>query len=162
MPEGTIDWDLCILCQNDQSKEKLSCPAAMERKNHDPGKAYNELLINLHRFAELRSLPFEKVYLSDNHFNKPSILLEQKAKFHRTCSLKINNMKLGRLEKSIEKAQAECQHEEEEQTETESERRRSDRINKPDAPEAEKKTIVLFLSRRARKAASSNHLQAAF
>ena len=60
-------------------------------------------MINLHRFAELRNLPFEKVHISDKHFNDQRIFLEKKAKFHKSCQLKISTLKLERLERSLAK-----------------------------------------------------------
>ena len=40
----SFNWELCILCQEKQLKEKLSCPAVIERKNHDPAKSYRDIL----------------------------------------------------------------------------------------------------------------------
>ena len=126
--EESFNWDLCILCQVEHPTEKLSCPASLERTNLDPLKTYQNILNNLHRFAELRKLPFEKEHISDEHFNNPQTFLEKKGKFHRTCQLKINTLKLERLEKSLAKQR--CADESEaEKCEPVAECRRTERIN---------------------------------
>ena len=95
-----LDWELCILCQDEQASEKLVCPASIVRTGHDPTKSYKDLLESLQRFAELRSLPFEKLYISDENFKDQSIFIINKRKFHKSCQLKISSLKLERLEKS--------------------------------------------------------------
>jgi len=132
-----LDWELCILCQVEQANEKLICPASIVRKGHDPTKSYKDLLESLQRFAELRSLPFEKLYISDENFKDQSIFIINKGKFHKACQLKISSLKLERLEKSQSKLK---DTKDDIQFEQPAERRRSDRVNQPN----ENKKIACF------------------
>ena len=96
--EESFDWELCVLCQ-EKTQDELLCPAAINRINHVPEKAYNDILSNLQRFTELGNLPFEKIYIPDDYSSNSDIFVEKKGKFHKSCRNKINDMKLKRAEK---------------------------------------------------------------
>ena len=101
-------------------------------------------MINLHRFAELRNLPFEKVHISDKHFNDQRIFLEKKAKFHKSCQLKISTLKLERLERSLANKK-DGDESEKEEIDPPTERRKSGRLNQfNDQPNEEKETTCFF------------------
>lgn len=137
--EESFDWDLCVLCQKNNRKEKLLCPAALERKNYNPVKAYEDILTNFYRFVELKNLPFEKVFIPDQYFNNPNIFLEKKAKFHKTCKLKVSDLKLERLVKRINNLKEEVESEDKQSDIVE--KRKSDRFNPSDR---ETKLVCFF------------------
>jgi len=73
----------------------------LNRTNHAPEKAYNDILKNLHRLTELENLPFDKIYIPEDYSNNSDIFVEKKGKFHKSCRNKINDMKL-KSEKRIQ------------------------------------------------------------
>ena len=94
--EDNINWDLCIICQN-ETKEKLQCPANETHLRCNIGSGYATLSRNLKEFAKfgVKTIAAE---IFDNS-NLESILLLNKGKWHKSCSLKYNNTSLSRLRK---------------------------------------------------------------
>ena len=80
----TIDWILCIICQ-ETTTEELCCPI------HDPLAVYNAFIKNVEEFKKINSLPIEIDFREGG-----STLLQNHAKWHKQCHQKFNNTKLER------------------------------------------------------------------
>ena len=82
----TIDWNLCIICQ-ETTTEELRCPI------HDPLAVYNVFIKNVEEFKKINSLPIEIDFREGG-----STLLQNHAKWHKQCHQKFNNTKLEPIE----------------------------------------------------------------
>ena len=78
----TIDWNLCIICQ-ETTTEELRCPI------DDPLAVYNAFIKNVEEFKKINSLPIEIDFRVGG-----STLLQNHAKWHKQCHQKFNNTKL--------------------------------------------------------------------
>lgn len=92
----TIDWDLCVICQQNTS-ESLISPLQSKRKS--VGKGYHSLAENLMKFKELGNLPKtlqSQLDTIDEGQGIETALVTNKAKWHKTCVLRYNNQMLQR------------------------------------------------------------------
>ena len=90
------DWAKCALCQN-VTDEALLCPA--ESKRQDSGAGYCTMGNNLLAFDALQALPFDLKRLMTPNCELQESLSRQKAKWHKSCSLKFCKLKLQRAQK---------------------------------------------------------------
>ena len=90
----SIDFEYCLICQKDSS-EKLRCSANETFHRKDVGSGYATLISN---FIEFKKLGKEVGLTKLLHLeNLDQILLLNKGKWHKSCSLKYNKTKLTRL-----------------------------------------------------------------
>ncbi len=97
-----IDWDSCVICQK-KELDKLQCPAESTHRRAGAaiGTGYTSLAQNILEFQNLGvDTPFSKISCTSVE-GLSSVLLEKKAKWHKTCHLKYNTTKLERLRKCI-------------------------------------------------------------
>ena len=89
-----MDWTLCIVCQK-KSQEVLKCPlnAGPTGDNSD---VYGTFLTNVKTFEELKQLP---VPLNFGQNIDVDQLVENQAKWHKSCHLKFSLSKLQRARK---------------------------------------------------------------
>lgn len=94
---GSIDWSMCILCQENKS-ENLQCPANSRRA--DFGAGYRRMAENMEGFFEINSMPFN---IQEHQLNDGSGLynsfMKNKASWHISCKDKVNGTKLLRAQK---------------------------------------------------------------
>eukprot|EP00794_Sanderia_malayensis_P001934 gene1934-2198_t len=91
------DWERCIICQDNPS-EVLQCPADSSRS--DAGVGYIRFEENFTRFDELGALLVKiEAKRLDNGSSISKTLLENKAKWHKSCNFKFNSTMLERAEK---------------------------------------------------------------
>lgn len=100
---SSFDWNLCTLCQ-EKTNEKLICPANVNRRNsenHDPNKTYQDILTNLNRFINLGEAPFTRICIPDTFIDTTNseAFFDNMGNFHKTCKIKVSDMKLERTEK---------------------------------------------------------------
>ena len=78
-----LDWDLCILCQNDTG-ESLPCPNAPKRADVEAG--YESLADSLVQFQEIGALPLS-VCISelDEGNGIADALCQLSANWHKSC-----------------------------------------------------------------------------
>ena len=90
----SIDFEYCLICQKDSS-EKLQCPANETFRCKDVGFGYATLISNIIEFKKLgKEVELTKLLHLEN---LDQILLLNKGKWHKSCSLKYNKTKLTRL-----------------------------------------------------------------
>ena len=91
------DWNLCLLCQDD-NEEQLQCPADSKRSNI--GAGYVTLSENLIKFNEIGCLP-KSVNLNalDDGTGIANTLVQNHAKYHKSCYLRYNSTMLKRVQK---------------------------------------------------------------
>lgn len=91
-----INWDLCVLCQEDTDRA-LQCPYAAKGK---PGIGYKSLADHLTSFNELGHMPMnvDIEQLNDGD-GIEATLVRHHASWHKACRLKFSQMKLERLQK---------------------------------------------------------------
>ena len=89
--EQRTNWDLCVICQNSTSQDKLRIPSTV---------GYNTLAKNLQSFDELNCLPFNIGIsrLSDGG-NIKEILVSHNAKWHKACYDRCNSSHIERARK---------------------------------------------------------------
>ena len=94
----SINWNLCILCQN-ISSESLQCPAHSKRK--DVGAGYHTLAEHYTILQDLQQLPIGHTDLSilGGKEDIGSALLKSSAKWHATCNKKYALDKVKRAQK---------------------------------------------------------------
>ncbi|KAL7381910.1 hypothetical protein ABVT39_020427 [Epinephelus coioides] len=99
------NWDKCCLCQQDM-KEKLCQPSLFNRECDLTG--YGNIARNVPLFAEIDALP---ILLNPLRLDKgdgiESTLTRNKARYHLSCRLLFNNIKLERAQKRASSAAAE-------------------------------------------------------
>ena len=97
--KALMDWLKCFLCKED-TEDGLQCPAQSKRSEIESGIGYKTLADNIQQFHELQCLPMP---IDDNLLGQKNCLAEKlslhKAKWHKGCFNKFNNMKLKRAEK---------------------------------------------------------------
>ncbi len=93
------NWELCAICQN-VSKEALQSPANATKGT---GAGYKSLATHLQAFAELNEVPIELIQRLDEGNGIEMTLTDRSAKWHKTCRLKYNQIKLDRVRKKAEK-----------------------------------------------------------
>ena len=104
----SINWDLCVLCQLDNTTEKLVSPVYDKRK--DRGSGYKSLAENLPKFKEAGEWPIQvPLSLLDDGGG----LRVNKASWHKTCFNKCSSAKLTRAQK---RKHAEASKESDEET----------------------------------------------
>ena len=95
----SVDWTKYILCQEANS-EPLQCPGTSQKSDIECVTGNHTLACNILQFSEIRSLPipynFEKL---DEGGGIAEMLMQQKAKLHKSCRNKFSNMKLNIAEK---------------------------------------------------------------
>ena len=97
--EHRTNWELCVICQ-EETVEPLTSPLLSKRK--DVGKGYQSLAENLVKFNKLRKLPRTLSLQLDGMDEGQGIeaaMVNNKAKWHKACSLRYNNQMLQRVEK---------------------------------------------------------------
>lgn len=90
------DWEKCLVCQDDIENEALQCSA--KGKNPNTGAGYSSLADNLKSFADLGILPFNIVRLDEGK-GIVETFKEKSAKWHKSCALRFNKLKLQRAQK---------------------------------------------------------------
>lgn len=89
-----FNWELCCICQ-DSKNEALKCPLASNEQDHYE-QSYGTFLANLCEFRNLDALPLEVKFTErQTVFN----LVENRAKWHKSCHLKFSQSKLDRAKK---------------------------------------------------------------
>lgn len=92
------DWNKCAICQQ-KKDEPLQCPAESKRQS-DFGAGYKTLADNIMRMVELNCLPSNVNPSSlDEGTGIESTFIQNKARWHKSCSLQFNSTKLKRAEK---------------------------------------------------------------
>lgn len=92
-----LNWNQCILCQND-TQETLLCSADNPIRAKR-GVGYDTLEKNIQRFQELGNLPMPlNLTLLDEGKGIADACRQHQAKWHRTCFTKFNNLQLQRTE----------------------------------------------------------------
>ena len=100
---GTVstDWTICALCQI-KDQQPLVCPA---RSKRDPNAGFKAFSENIQEFHDLQSLSFETNLRRLNE--GPDIeqtFIKNKAQWHKSCYLKLNNTQLERVRNHKRKA----------------------------------------------------------
>ena len=81
-----MDWSLCIICGGGGD---LKCPA--DSLENNGLQLYNNFLHLVEEFSELVALPMKVCYKRDQN---PQVLLQNRAKWHKSCHLKFAGTKL--------------------------------------------------------------------
>lgn len=93
-----INWDLCALCQLENTSEKLVSPVNDKRK--DRGSGYKSLADNLPKFEEFGQLPIQvPLSLLDEGGGVEETLRSHQASWHKSCFNKCSSAKLTRAQK---------------------------------------------------------------
>ena len=93
-----INWDLCALCQLENTNENLVSPVNDKRK--DRGSGYKSLANNLPKFEELGQLPIQvPLSLLDEGRGIKETLTSHQASWHKSCFNKCSSAKLTRAHK---------------------------------------------------------------
>ena len=83
-----INWDLCALCQLENTNEKLVSPVNDKRKNRKSG--YKSLANNLRKFEELGQLPIQvPLSLLDDGRGIEETLTFHQASWHKSCLINV-------------------------------------------------------------------------
>ena len=93
-----INWQKCVICQDDKSNEKLQCPF----NNSDKvavETGYANFAIKLQGFYELGTCLGPVWTLFDQDIPAAVVLEQNAAKWHRSCYLKYNVTELSRAKK---------------------------------------------------------------
>ena len=94
-----MDWNKCIICQQ-ISKESLQCPANSKRK--DVGSGYVSFARSLEQFQSFGvSVTYCEIDLADTNRKLEQVLLENKARWHKSCRDNFNSTKLGRVKRKV-------------------------------------------------------------
>jgi predicted RNA-binding protein YlxR (DUF448 family) len=94
-----INWQKCVLCQDEKSNEKLQCPFNYSNKS-SVETGYVNFSSKLQGFYVLGSMCFGPVWTLFGQDVPPAVVLEQNAaKWHRSCYLKYNQTELSRAKK---------------------------------------------------------------
>ena len=95
-----INWQKCVLRQDDKSNEKLQCPSSNSNK-HAVETGYVNFATKLQGFYEIGYVGFGPVWTFFGRQDVPAaVVLEQNsAKWHRSCYLKYNQNELSRAQK---------------------------------------------------------------
>lgn len=109
-----INWDLCALCQLENTNEKLVSPVNDKRK--DRGSGYKSLADNLPKFEEVGQLPIQLPlsYLDEGRGIEETLRFHQ-ASWHKSCFNKCSSAKLTRAQK---RKHAEVSEDSDEETST--------------------------------------------
>ena len=95
---GKINWDLCILCQ--ENRTGLQCPYAVKNNKASVGNGYKTLAERLTNFSELGHMPIDlDIKQLDDGDGIEATLMKHHAGWYKTCRLKFNQTKLERLQK---------------------------------------------------------------
>ena len=95
-----IDWEICVLCQSDNG-DVLQCPAKSTKA--PIGSGYTSLAEHLIKFHELGQMPVElDINRLDEGNGIEATLIAHRAKWHKSCRLKLNQTKLNRLQNKQE------------------------------------------------------------
>ena len=90
---GKINWDLCILCQ--ENGTGLQCPYAVKNNKASVGSGYKTLAEQLTNFSELGHMPIDvDIKQLDDGDGIEATLMRHHAGWHKTCRLKFNQTKL--------------------------------------------------------------------
>jgi len=94
-----IEWQKCVLCQDDQLNEKLQCP--FNNSNRTAVETgYVNFSTKLQAFHDLGSARLGPVWSLFGKEVPPAVVLEQNAaRWHRSCYLKYNQTELSRAKK---------------------------------------------------------------
>ena len=93
-----INWDLCALCQLENTNEKLVSPANDKRK--DRGSGYKSLANNLPKFEEFGQLPIQvPLSVLDEGGGIEETPRSHQASWHKSCFNKCSSAKLTRAQK---------------------------------------------------------------
>ncbi len=97
-PEATSTNRLgeVLLVPRRKSKTPLQCPT--ESKTQDAGAGYRSLGNNLQEFSELGELDEERL---DENDGIVATRINNRAKWHKLCQMKYNNMKLQRVKRKL-------------------------------------------------------------
>ena len=95
----TTNWNICVLCQEDTGAT-LQCP--VNSKRGYTGDGYISLAAHLTKFSELGQIPMniDIARLNGGDGIEPT-LQRHSARWHKACRLKVNQIKLERLEHSM-------------------------------------------------------------
>lgn len=89
--ENTMDWDLCVICQNNIDNAPLSCPKNRQNRKYDD--VYKDFLDNVKAFEEMGALPVD---IDFGEQGTPECFAQNNASWHRSCHQKFNKSKLDR------------------------------------------------------------------
>ncbi|KAG7162446.1 hypothetical protein Hamer_G007990 [Homarus americanus] len=96
---ASFNWELCVICQ-DKKAERLRYPAASKR--HDGGAGYKLLADNLLAFNELGEVVGVYIEGHDEGEGIERTLTTRQAKWHKSCRVRYDNLKLQRAQKRKE------------------------------------------------------------
>ena len=86
------DWSKCVICQ-EQTEEKLECPANSKRR--DSGAGCRSFVQNIQLFQEMNILPTSlNLERLDQGDVIEETLMVKKASWHKSCWCKFNSTKL--------------------------------------------------------------------
>ena len=90
------DWSKCCLCQK-KKNEELKSPRAQQPQGHD---GYTMIATNIHLFYAINEMPIvlDPARLDDGG-GLEETLRKNKAQYHQSCRLMLNNTKLERARK---------------------------------------------------------------
>ena len=92
-----MDWTLCVICQKQRS-EDLKCPMK-STLSEDAPDVYSNFLQNVDDFRATDALP---VIIKFGPDVNSTTLIENKAKWHKSCHLKFSKSKLVKAQKRKE------------------------------------------------------------
>ena len=90
----------------------MECHSNLKHKGYDLFKTYQNIANNINCFRELNAIPIDSLILSKEKCT-PDLLLTMKAKFYKLCRNKFSDMKLQRMEQTINTIEIEPQPEDE-------------------------------------------------
>ena len=91
------DWSKCCLCQKKKKNEELKSPRAQQPQGHD---GYTMIATNIPLFYAINEMPIvlDPARLDDGG-GLEETLRKNKAQYHQSCRLMLNNTKLERARK---------------------------------------------------------------
>ena len=99
--EEEIDWELCFICQTEES-EKLQ--SSSDARSTSGIQAYNDLADRIIKFHSMNLLPVQlKMNKLRGTLELGDSLIRHAAKFHKSCKLKFGKEKLEKAMKKFEK-----------------------------------------------------------
>ncbi|KAL9982064.1 hypothetical protein ACROYT_G010854 [Oculina patagonica] len=94
-----MDWNKCIICQK-SSKESLQCLANSKRKDVDSGYVSFARLLEVFQSFGV-SVTYCEIDLVDSNRKLEQVLLENNARWHKSCRDNFNSTKLGRVKRKV-------------------------------------------------------------
>lgn len=99
--EEEIDWELCFICQTEES-EKLQ--SSSDARSTSGNQAYNDLAHRIIKFHSMNLLPVQlKMNKLRGTLKLGDSLIRHAAKFHKSCKLKFGMEKLEKAKKKFKK-----------------------------------------------------------